>query len=98
MIVFLAAVVWREGFHHQPLPFFEYDVSQSLCMMEETFLALYPSPLQYADLNFVRLSFERIFFSRLPIYYGKPYEIESTCHSKTSAGKRDNTMRINLVA
>lgn len=27
MIVFLAAGVWAEGFHHQPLPFFEYDVS-----------------------------------------------------------------------
>lgn len=27
MIVFLSAGIWREGFHHQPLPCFEYDVS-----------------------------------------------------------------------
>lgn len=27
MIVFLAGAVLSEGFHHQPLPFFEFDVS-----------------------------------------------------------------------
>lgn len=56
MIVFLAAGVWHEGFRHQPLPFFEFDVSLIFLMMSEReYLRLCPVTAvkpQGADLEY----------------------------------------------